>query len=206
LSDNNGLKEHFFLVPKALKNTNMDDADRMWRLDFHNVEMKILRGFPKSIIRLLKTFRNGNKEKMSGLSSYLLKTIVMLLVKKRSDLIWSEKIEILKIAKWLATTVSKMEESMGTINCRSVWRQQFGLEPIPDSEQQSDLDPIPDLRLRLGLEPIPDLRQGLGLEPIPDLRLRLGLEPIPHLLHGFDHELMLQLRRGFATLFSLLEN
>jgi hypothetical protein len=168
LSDNDGLKEPFFLVPKALKNINMADADKMWRMDFHNVEMKILTGYPKKIVCLLKTFRNGNADNMSELSSYLLKTIVMLLVKERPDLTWSEvfseilfletlkklqnylqekkvpfyfhpgcnilwdmdQAQIAKMAIWLATSIRKMENSMWTDNCRTVWRQQFGLEPI----------------------------------------------------------------------------
>jgi hypothetical protein len=90
LLKHNMLQEPFFLVPKALSHENIEDADIMWRLDFHKAETKILRGYPKNIIRLLKTFRNGNavdmggKNKyMSGLSSYSLKTIVMLLFKER---------------------------------------------------------------------------------------------------------------------------
>jgi len=96
---NNVFKEPFFLVPKPCCHDNVEDADIKWRLDFQMAEIKILEGCPKNTIRLLKTFRSGNAKEMggknkhmSGLSSYLLKTIVMLLVRDKPGVNFTNKL------------------------------------------------------------------------------------------------------------------
>jgi hypothetical protein len=47
------------LVPKPLKHADISDGPRMWRLDFHKMEAKDLKGYKKTVIRLLKV-RNLN--------------------------------------------------------------------------------------------------------------------------------------------------
>jgi hypothetical protein len=65
--------------------------DSEWRLDFHDAEIQIIKdkGCAKPVIKLLKLFRNTNIV-MKNLSSYLLKSIVMDLIRTNPSDDWSQ--------------------------------------------------------------------------------------------------------------------
>lgn len=68
---------NWFLVPKSpMSNPSMPDGSHLWRLDFQNMENRLIQGYGcvKPIIRLLKTTRDSYTW---NLSSYSLKTFVM---------------------------------------------------------------------------------------------------------------------------------
>ena len=81
------IDEKFFLIPKS-KHHNSPQ----WRLSFPDMEKKILyqHGCAKMVIKLLKYFRDCNHE-LQGLSSYSLKTLVMLMIRKNPTFEWREE-------------------------------------------------------------------------------------------------------------------
>ena len=89
LKQNQWTEDSFFLVPKSLHSTEVDDADKFWRLDFHKMEAKILKGFPKMIIKFLKVLKINNAT-MNGISSYALKTSVFWMDIDNPDITWNE--------------------------------------------------------------------------------------------------------------------
>jgi hypothetical protein len=89
LMSNSWSEDSFFLVPKPLNSFEVENADKFWRLDFHKIEAKILKGFPKMIIKFLKVLKMNN-EAMNGISSYALKTSVFWMDKFNPNLIWNE--------------------------------------------------------------------------------------------------------------------
>ena len=80
------IDENFFFIPKS-KNYNSPQ----WRLSFAELEKKILykHGCAKMVIKLLKYFRDCNPE-LQGLSSYALKTLVMLMIRRDPVFEWKE--------------------------------------------------------------------------------------------------------------------
>jgi len=81
------IDENFFLIPKS----KHQDSPQ-WRLSFTDLEKKILyqHGCAKMVIKLLKYFRDCNPE-LQGLSSYSLKTLVMLMIRKDPTFEWKEE-------------------------------------------------------------------------------------------------------------------
>jgi len=73
-------------------NCQVDDNSPQWRLSFTDLEKKILyqHGCAKMVIKLLKYFRDCNPE-LQGLSSYSLKTLVMLMIRKDPTFEWKEE-------------------------------------------------------------------------------------------------------------------
>ncbi len=79
------LKKEFFVVPKP----RTSDDPTEWRLDFHDPEKEIIgnKGCAKMVIKLLKLFKSKNN---LNTSSYLLKSIIMDLVRKNPSWDWEE--------------------------------------------------------------------------------------------------------------------
>ena len=80
----------FSLVPKV-KNNNLCNIYQ-WRLDFIDLEKRILYqiGCAKMVVKLLKYFLDCNHV-IQGLSSYSIKTVVMLCIKEFPSYAWHEK-------------------------------------------------------------------------------------------------------------------
>ena len=100
------IDENFFMVPKS-KYQNSPE----WRLSFTDIERKILHqhGCAKMVIKLLKYFRDCN-HLIQGLSSYSLKTLVMLMIRKEPQFEWKEEelpAIFLKTLKYLHEVLEK---------------------------------------------------------------------------------------------------
>ena len=80
------LKKEFFVVPKP--STSKDPAE--WRLDFHDAEKEIIgnKGCAKMVIKLLKLFKAKNN---FNPSSYLLKSIIMDMIRQEPTWDWEQK-------------------------------------------------------------------------------------------------------------------
>ena len=72
--------------PKQIMNKSQ------WRLDLIEMEKRILyeNGCAKMVVELLECFRDGNPE-IQQLSNYVLKTVVVLIIKENPDYLWEEK-------------------------------------------------------------------------------------------------------------------
>lgn len=75
-------------IPKPKQTMNKSQ----WRLDLIEMEKRILyeNGCAKMVVELLECFRDGNPE-IQQLSNYVLKTVVMLIIKEHPAYLWEEK-------------------------------------------------------------------------------------------------------------------
>ena len=82
-----------------------------WRLDFIEMEKRILyeNGCAKMVVELLECFRDRNRE-IEKLSNYVLKTIVLLVIKENPSYTWEEKFLSAYFLLALKTLLAKLEK------------------------------------------------------------------------------------------------
>ena len=91
--------------PKQIMNKSQ------WRLDLIEMEKRILyeNGCAKMVVELLECFRDSNSE-IQFLSNYILKTVVMLIIKEHPTYRWEEKYLAAYFLLGLQTLLVKLEE------------------------------------------------------------------------------------------------
>ena len=91
--------------PKQIMNKSQ------WRLDLIEMEKRILyeNGCSKMVVELLECFRDGNTE-IQQLSNYILKTVVMLIIKEHPAFLWEEKFLAAYFLLALKTLLVKLEK------------------------------------------------------------------------------------------------
>ena len=87
-----------------------------WRLDLIEMEKRILyeNGCAKMVVELLECFRDGNPE-IQQLSNYVLKTVVMLIIKEHPAYLWEEKFLAAYFLFALKTLSIKLELSLSKV-------------------------------------------------------------------------------------------
>ena len=106
------LDDNFSVVPKTKNNLlhlPMTIISYQWRLDFIDIEKRILyqMGCLKMVVKLLKYFRDCNHV-IQGLSSYSIKTVVMLCIKEYPSYAWHEE----KLSLYFLFALKKLNERL----------------------------------------------------------------------------------------------